>query len=223
VGFFIISLEISINKKNNNSLMIINALDKTVNIKIVYFGPALSGKTTSLKALFNHFGKIHEVKSIENSVNRTLFFDYGTLTFQNEQWELKIHVYSTTGQDFYFITRPTTLKAMDGIIFVADSQKTVYERNIISWNELAAYYKDTIESLPLMICFNKQDLPDKFNSMVFLDEIKIHEYQSADVNYTIAVNGDGIILSFETMLKLIFKDLTKSELISRGGQHFLNS
>ena len=175
--------------------MIINALEKSVNIKVVYYGPALSGKTTSLKSLFNHFGKIHEVESIENSVNRTLFFDYGTLVFQNEEWELKIHVYSTTGQDFYIVTRPTTLKAMDGIIFVADSQKSAYERNIISWNELTAYYKDSIESLPLMLCFNKQDLPEKFNSMVFINEININEYENADINYTIAVNGEGIIPS----------------------------
>ena len=100
--------------------MIINALEKSVNIKVVYYGPALSGKTTSLKSLFNHFGKIHEVESIENSVNRTLFFDYGTLVFQNKEWELKIHVYSTTGQDFYIITRPVTLQSIDVIIFVAD-------------------------------------------------------------------------------------------------------
>ena len=201
--------------------MIINALEKSVNIKVVYYGPALSGKTTSLKSLFNHFGKIHEVESIENSVNRTLFFDYGTLVFQNEEWELKIHVYSTTGQDFYIITRPTTLKAIDGIIFVADSQNSAYERNIISWNELATYYKDSIDSLPLMLCFNKQDLLDKFNSMVFIDEINIHEYKNADINYTIAVNGEGIIQSFENVLKLIFKDLTKSE--HSRGQYFLNS
>ena len=203
--------------------MIINALEKTVNIKIVYYGPALSGKTTSLKSLFNHFGKIHEVKSIENSINRTLFFDYGSLIFQNEQWELKIHVYSTTGQDFYIVTRPTTLKAVDGIIFVLDSQKSAYKRNILSWNELKAYYLGSIESMPLMLCFNKQDLPDKFNSMIFLNEININNYENSDVSYTIALNGEGIIESFETILKLIFKDLTKSELISRGGQYFLNS
>ena len=88
--------------------MIIDSGSKTVNIKIVYYGPALSGKTTSLKALFNHFGKLDEVISIDNSVNRTLFFDYGTIIFQNQHWN-----YSTTGQDFYIITRPTTLKGID--------------------------------------------------------------------------------------------------------------
>ena len=101
--------------------MIIDHCDKKISIKIVYFGPALSGKTTSIKALFSLFGKGEDIYSIESTVNRTLFFDYGTVTFQNKEWSLKIHIYTTTGQDFYFVTRPITLRAVDGIIFVIDS------------------------------------------------------------------------------------------------------
>ena len=199
--------------------MIINALDKTVNIKIAYYGPALSGKTTSLKALFNHFGKIDDVISIDNSVNRTLFFDYGTIVFQNQYWNLKIHLYSTTGQDFYMITRPTTLKGIDGVIFVADSQESAYERNIISWNELQSYFKDT-QNLPIMICFNKQDLPNKFQSMRFMEHVNHQEHKNIDVKYTIALNGEEILASFENMLKLIFRDITNSEIIMQGGSTF---
>ena len=102
--------------------MIIDALEKTIQVKIVYYGPALSGKTTSIKALFNHFGKKDEILSVESTVRRTLFFDYGTITFKNSDWLLKVHVYTTTGQDFYIVTRPVTLKAIDGIIFVSDSR-----------------------------------------------------------------------------------------------------
>jgi len=203
--------------------MIINALDKTVNIKIAYYGPALSGKTTSLKALFNHFGKIDDVISIDNSINRTLFFDYGTIVFQNQHWNLKIHLYSTTGQDFYMITRPTTLKGIDGVIFVADSQESAYERNIISWNELQSYFKDTFQSLPIMICFNKQDLPNKFQSMRFMEHVNHQEQKNIDVKYTIALNGEEILASFENMLKLIFQDITHSEIITSGSSFSLFS
>jgi len=73
--------------------MIIDHIDKTISIKIVYFGPALSGKTTSIKTLFSIFGKDEELCSIESTVNRTLFFDYGTVTFQNQDWKIKIHIY----------------------------------------------------------------------------------------------------------------------------------
>jgi len=103
--------------------MIINHCDKSISIKIVYFGPAFSGKTTSIKALFSEFGKGEALQSIESTVERTLFFDYGTVSFQNEDWKLKIHIYTTTGQDFYLITRPITLRAVDGVIFVVDSQE----------------------------------------------------------------------------------------------------
>jgi len=140
--------------------MIIDQLTQSIQLKVCYFGPALSGKTSSIKALFNHFGKKDRVLSIDSSIRRTLFFDYGTISFQNQQWNLKIHIYSTTGQDFYIITRPVTLQAIDGIIFVADSQQEVYYRNLTSWNELCNYFEDVIITLPKVIAFNKQDLPD---------------------------------------------------------------
>ena len=203
-------------------IMIIDSLNKTVNIKIVYYGPALSGKTTSLKSLFNHFGKLEDVISIENSVNRTLFFDYGTIIFQNEHWNLKLHIYSTTGQDFYIITRPTTLKAIDGVMFIADSNEAAYERNLVSWNELQSYFKDILRNLPIVICFNKQDIPNKFESMRFMEEINYTECKNIDVKYTIALNGEGILTSFESMLKLIFQDLTRSEMVTSGNTYSLN-
>ena len=183
--------------------MIIDHLAKTISIKIVYFGPAMSGKTTSIKALFSQFGKEDEVCSIESTVERTLFFDYGTVTFQNQEWKLKIHIYTTTGQDFYFVTRPVTLRAVDGVIFVIDSQEDVYERNLISWQELISYFTESINKLPIIIAFNKQDLGDKFNSIDFLKEIKYHKYKNIDTRFTSALKGEGILDCFEIILRLI--------------------
>jgi len=194
--------------------MIIDQLTRSIQLKICYFGPALSGKTTSIKALFNHFGKKDSVLSIESSVRRTLFFDYGTISFQNQQWNLKIHVYSTTGQDFYIITRPATLQGIDGIVFVADSQEEVYHRNLTSWNELCNYFDDAIINLPKVLAFNKQDLPDKFSPAVFLENINYFKFKNIDFKKTIAVNGEGILGSFEEILSLVFKNIYKGQLIS---------
>jgi len=194
--------------------MIIDQLTRSIQLKICYFGPALSGKTTSIKALFNHFGKKDRVLSIDSSIRRTLFFDYGTIDFENQQWHLKIHLYSTTGQDFYIITRPVTLQAIDGIIFVADSQQDVYYRNLTSWNELCNYFEDAIIILPKVICFNKQDLQDKFSHAVFLENINYFKFKNIDFKKTIAVNGEGILDSFEEILSLVFKNLYKNQIVS---------
>lgn len=185
--------------------MIFDAQNKSIIAKIVYFGPALSGKTTSLKALFRGFGKEEDVISIESSIGRTLFFDFGTITFKNDVWSLKLHLYSVTGQDFYIGTRPITLKAVDGIIFVADSQKDALSRNIISWQELNAYFEE-LENLPLVIAFNKQDLPNLLDKEVFLENIDFVKYEKISNINTIATTGEGIVECFEDILRIMFKE-----------------
>ncbi|MHA2280696.1 MAG: GTP-binding protein [Promethearchaeota archaeon] len=194
--------------------MIVDHIDKTISIKIVYFGPALSGKTTSIKALLSIFGKEEEICSIESTVERTLFFDYGIVTFQNQDWKIKIHIYTTTGQDFYIITRLITLRATDGIIFVLDSQKEVYERNITSWKELLSYFSECIEDIPIIIAFNKQDLPMKFDPENFLQDININNYKNTNSRYTSAKLREGILECFENVLQLILKKYYKNRLVN---------
>ncbi len=192
--------------------MIIDHLAQSIQLKICYFGPALSGKTTSIKALFNHFGIEERVLCIESSVNRTLFFDYGTITFENQKWLLKLHLYSTTGQDFYIITRPTTLKALDGMIFVIDSQEDAYYRNLTSWYELYNYFEDELINLPKVFAFNKQDLFDLFEPSLFLENINYFKLNNLLINNTIAIEGEGILNCFEDLLSLIFNNLNKTPL-----------
>ena len=194
--------------------MIIDHLSQTIQLKICYFGPALSGKTTTLKSLFKHFGKEDRVLSIESSIRRTLFFDYGTINFQNKQWLLKLHIYSTTGQDFYIVTRPITLRAIDGIIFVADSQNSAYYRNLTSWNELCNYFEGGFEKIPKILAFNKQDLDDKFNPSEFLENINSFKYKNLKTKNTAALYGEGVLQSFEELLELVLKKIYKTQMIS---------
>jgi len=194
--------------------MIIDHLNQTIQLKICYFGPALSGKTTTLKSLFKHFGKEEKVLSIESTIRRTLFFDYGTISFENEKWRVKIHIYSTTGQDFYIITRPTTLQGIDGIIFVADSQQSAYYRNLTSWNELCNYFRDHFVKLPKVLAFNKQDLPDKFNSVDFLDNINSFKFKNFRSKKTVALHGYGVVETFEKLMELILKKIYNSQIVS---------
>jgi len=192
--------------------MIINNLEKQIQFKIVYYGPAMSGKTTTLRALFRHFGKEHQIQSIESTVNRTLFFDYGTIIFQNKNWDVKLNIYTTTGQDFYCVTRPTIIQATDGIIFVVDSQQIARERNLISWVELNKFFtKGTMLSIPKIIAFNKQDKLEKFKIQPFLTELNYENYKNIEIMKTIAINGEGILQSFERIIGMIIENAYQKE------------
>ena len=193
--------------------MIIDYLTQSIQLKICYFGPALSGKTTSIKALFNHFHIKEKVVSIESSIGRTLFFDYGSITFGNQKWMLKIHIYSTTGQDFYIVTRQTILKAIDGLIFVIDSQEKEYYRNLTSWYELCSYFENQLILMPKILAFNKQDLLDLIEPSLFLENINCFKLNNLLVKNTIATEGDGILNCFEDLLSLILKSSIRTPFI----------
>ena len=190
--------------------MIINQFERTIQIKIVYYGSAMSGKTTSLKYLMGYYGKADELQSIETSTGRTLVFDHGSLLFPGENWNLKISLLSATGQDFYMSTRPSTLKMVDGLIFVIDSQEKYLEDNLKSWNELFLFFGENIKKLPIILCLNKQDLPEliKIDNMVgFLNISKLNKFE---IIKTIAVKGEGVINSFNNIIKLIFPSIVLS-------------
>jgi len=139
--------------------VIIDYDKRTVGIKIVFFGPAMSGKTTTIKWLFKELNLDGDLTSIENSVGRTMFMDFGIIPFQmGDGWTINAHVWSATGQDFYKSTRDVILVGADGIIFVADAQMHLQDENVESWNELAETSLDADESMPIVIFLNKTDL-----------------------------------------------------------------
>ena len=190
--------------------MIFDYENKTIQIKIVYYGPAMSGKTTTLKYLFSHFGKDKNLESIESTVGRTLFFDFGVLQFQGTEWSLKFLLYTATGQDFYAGTRPATLNGVDGIIFVADAQITYLEQNIRSWNELKALFGHEIYNLPIVIALNKYDINNekKLEKNQFMENIDFKKFKYLTLNKTIAIKGKGVLDSFSYMISFIFPQLT---------------
>ncbi len=176
---------------------------KTTQIKIVYYGPALSGKTTTIKYLFKYYGQEKKLSSIESSVGRTLFFDFGTLPFKGAKWMLKFLMYTATGQDFYAITRPIILRGVDGIIFVADLQKESLEHNIRSWTELTSFFKEELYGIPIVIALNKDDLEDegKIDEKDFMEHVDIDKFKKLSILRTIAIDGSGVLDSFSQMLK----------------------
>jgi len=145
-------------------LSFINLKDKIVQIKIVYYGPGRGGKTTNLEYINRRFKKQiqSEMVSLKTHGDRTLFFDF--LPFDMGQikgFDMKIQLYTVPGQVKYNATRKLVLKGVDGIVFVADAQTQMREKNIRSLNQLhenLLSQKESIFRIPLVMQYNKVDL-----------------------------------------------------------------
>jgi len=145
-------------------LSFINLKEKVVQIKIVYYGPGRGGKTTNLEYINRKFRKQiqSEMVSLKTHGDRTLFFDF--LPFDMGKikgYEMKIQLYTVPGQVKYNATRKLVLKGVDGIVFVADAQEQMREKNIRSLNQLhenLQSYKESIFRIPLVLQYNKVDL-----------------------------------------------------------------
>lgn len=142
----------------------INLKDKIVQVKIVYYGPGRGGKTTNLEYINRKFKKQiqSEMVSLKTHGDRTLFFDFLPFNMgEIKGYELKIQLYTVPGQVKYNATRKLVLKGVDGIVFVADAQKEMREKNIRSLNQLHENllgYKESIFRIPLVLQYNKVDL-----------------------------------------------------------------
>jgi len=144
----------------------INVKTKEVQVKIVYYGPGRGGKTTNLEYIYKKYRKNikSEMVSLKTHDDRTLFFDF--LPFdvgKIKGYDIMIQLYTVPGQVKYNATRKLVLKGVDGIVFVADAVKEQRKRNIESLKQLyenLETYNLNLETIPLVMQYNKYDLKD---------------------------------------------------------------
>ncbi|MEX1187376.1 MAG: GTPase domain-containing protein [Gemmatimonadaceae bacterium] len=147
-------------------MSMINYASREINCKIVYYGPGLGGKTTNLEHVY---GKVKpetrgKLISLATETERTLFFDFlpvdlGTI----RGFKTRFHLYTVPGQVYYNASRKLILKNVDGIVFVADSQRERLEANQESMQNLydnMAEYGYDITKMPFVVQYNKRDLPN---------------------------------------------------------------
>jgi signal recognition particle receptor subunit beta len=186
--------------------MHINWQLRELNLKIVYYGPALSGKTTNLEQIHARVDhtKRSELVSLKTHEDRTLFFDFlqlelgkiGTLT-------PKIQLYTVPGQTYYEASRRIVLRGADGVVFVADSAANRLKDNIESWKSMQAHLASlqmSLSKLPLIVQFNKQDVPEALSPTILKTLLRIN---GLPVFSAVALRGEGV---FET-LKAITKNV----------------
>ncbi|MFX1562202.1 MAG: ATP/GTP-binding protein [Promethearchaeota archaeon] len=182
--------------------MLIDWSTKIIQSKVVYYGPAMSGKTTSIKTLFQKLGQGEKIESIETTSGRTLFFDFGAINLERGDWTLQVYIWSATGQDYYAETRSTVLSGTDGIIFVADIQPHLLDDNIRSWRELNEMFRDQLhQTIPVVITMNKYDLPNAITQEKLVQALALKN--GVQIFTTIATQGRNITESFAAILKSI--------------------
>lgn len=145
--------------------MFINWNSRELHIKIVYYGPPLSGKTTNLEQLYGRLpaDKRTDLVSVKTREDRTLFFDFMQLELGQIKGLLpKFKLYTVPGQSYYAATRKLVLRDVDGIVFVADSsvERLAANRKAMQdmWQHLSELEQD--KSVPLVLQCNKQDVPN---------------------------------------------------------------
>ena len=122
-------------------MAIINQATKELQVKIVYYGPAMGGKTTNLVQVHDHVqtaaGNKGKLVSLATSSDRTLFFDFLPIEAMSiKGFKTKFQLYTVPGQVIYNTTRQLVLRGVDGIVFVADSQYEKMAENVESFANL---------------------------------------------------------------------------------------
>ncbi|MFN0120701.1 MAG: GTP-binding protein [Blastocatellia bacterium] len=190
----------------------INYASREINCKIVYYGPGLGGKTTNLQYIFDTTAAQQKGKliSLATETDRTLFFDFLPLELGTVRgFKARFHLYTVPGQVFYDASRKLILKGVDGVVFVADSQRERMDANIESLYNLEDNLKTQgydLQKLPYALQLNKRDLPD----ILSIDELK-RELMRKDepVMEAVAPRGVGVFETLKLVAKQVLNDLRK--------------
>jgi signal recognition particle receptor subunit beta len=189
----------------------LNHRERTIKVKIVYYGPPVGGKTTNLQVLHQHAqaARRGEMISINSAQDRTILFDLLPLRSAGFRgFELLIQLLAVPGQAMYSATRRLVLKGADAVVFVANSAADRWQENIQSFREmtqnLIAFQLDPA-SLPLVLQYNKRDLP-QVTPMDVMD--RALNARKVDALPAVAVRGEGVLETFAAILMRTMRDLS---------------
>jgi signal recognition particle receptor subunit beta len=192
----------------------INFGGREIAIKLVYYGPALSGKTTNLRSLHQLIADQSRgrLMTLETKDDRTLFFDMLPVTFRTDSptgsgMTLRLKIFTVPGQVLHASTRRLVLQGADGVAFIADSQISETEHNAASFLDLRQNLKELgidPKELPMVIQFNKRDLDNVRSD----EEIAALASRGREpVFKAAAVSGPGVLETFFGLLHLTWSKL----------------
>ena len=190
----------------------INYSSREINLKVVYYGPGLCGKTTNLSYIYSHVPDDSKGKmiSLATETERTLFFDFMPLQLgEIRGFKTRFHLYTVPGQVFYDASRKLILKGVEGLVFVADSQVARRDANAESLDNLEENLREQgyeVKDTPHVIQYNKQDL----DNLIPLEQMQkeLNKYAAPEFPAS-AVTGEGIFDTLKSVAKLTLKAVSR--------------
>ena len=184
---------------------------REVTLKLVYYGPALSGKTTNLQQLHRMMmGKSGDLVTLNTRDDRTLFFDLLPLHYETKAGlQIRVKLFTVPGQVIHNATRKIVLQGADGVAFIADSSISATRSNNESYANLKQNLLDndiTLDEIAVVIQFNKRDLPG-IRSDAEIDRIAAKG--SEPVCKASALNGEGVVETFSALASLTWTKLER--------------
>jgi len=193
---------------------------REIQFKLVYYGPALGGKTTNLEALHEITDPDQKTQlvSLKTAEDRTLFFDFLPFDLGEIQgYRIRLQVYTVPGQVHYNTTRRVVLAGADAVIFVADSQPDRAQENFVSWENMKANFianKMDLASIPVVVQCNKQDLKGALSPEDLLAAMKVTGVEALKA---CALTGEGVVETFVLAVqKTLAQFAVKFKLTERG-------
>jgi len=194
-----------------------NYASKEITIKIVYYGPGLSGKTTNLQYLHSAFepSKRGKLISLATEADRTLFFDFLPVELGRiNDFSIRFQLYTVPGQVRYNATRKLVLKGADAVVFVADSQNEMRAQNldsIANMRENLLANNINPDEIPIMLQFNKRDLANIASVEELNRELNPEgRYEYAEA---VAINGTGVQETFQRIHRLVLRGIAEKHKI----------
>lgn len=188
----------------------LNEQTKEINCKIVYFGPPMCGKSTTLRTIAKQVqtDRKGELVSIASDDDLTLFFDFVPLVLGKvKDFTIRLHLYTVPGQAAYEVNRKIIAKGIDGLVFVADSQVPRAEANLGSLKDLRTICQEEgigLEAFPTVVQYNKRDLPHAAPLGVLrdlLNPLKVPDFE------TVATTGQGCMDALKAVGSLVLRNL----------------
>ena len=190
----------------------VNLYTKEISLKIVYYGPGLGGKTSSLQYIHRAIkpDARGQLVSLSTGVDRTLYFDFLPVKLPKLRgYTVRVQLYTVPGQVHYNSTRKLVLTGADGIVFVADSQKPRREANIESFGNLGDNLREqglSLERMPHLLQYNKRDMPDLLSVQELDAALNPHRAPTFE---TSATKGVGVFEALKSITTLVLSDLRR--------------